>query len=103
MDYREAAQKVRKGQADEAIALFLRIQTETRDPGLKQKAGQQLEKLSIVGDFRSFIELYNQAAQAINAGETAQAHELVNKLSEQAEQPWQLGQVKKLRRTLSEM
>ena len=102
MDYREAAQLVRKGKADDAIALFAHIQTTTQDPGLKQKAEEQLEKLSMVGDYRGFIDLYNQAAEAVNTGDSAKAQELVNQLSAKAEQPWQQGQVKKLRRALAD-
>ncbi len=102
MDYREAAQRVRKGRADDAIALFARIQSTTQDPGLKEKAEEQLDKLSMVGDYRGFIDLYNRAAAAVNSGDSAKARELVDRLSEKAVQPWQLGQVKKLRRALAE-
>ena len=100
MDYREAARLVRKGSTEEAIALFVRIQTETQNPALNEQVQQQLDKLSIVGDYRGFIDLYNQAARAINAGETETARDRVETLAAQASQDWQKGQVQKLRRSL---
>lgn len=103
MDYRDAARMVSRGQAEEAIALFARIQAETKNEALRETIEQQLEKLSIVGDYRDFFELYNQAAEAINSGQKERAQELVDRLAQGALEPWQLGQVKRLKRGLAQL
>ncbi|MEO1368438.1 MAG: tetratricopeptide repeat protein, partial [Acidobacteriota bacterium] len=47
MDYREAVRLVRGGDSEEAVALFGRVQAETRDEALRQLVEEQLKKLSI--------------------------------------------------------
>ncbi|MEM8995872.1 MAG: tetratricopeptide repeat protein, partial [Acidobacteriota bacterium] len=97
MDYREAVRLVRGGEGEEAVALFGRVQTETRDAGLRQLVEEQLKKLSIAGDYAAFFELYNEAADAINAGERGRATSLIESMATRFDQSWQQSQIRRLR------
>ena len=100
MDYRQAATLVRRGETEEAVDLFLKIRQETTNSAFQAQIDQQLEKLSSVGDYRVFIDLYNQCVGALQQGNHTDARRYLDDLASKAQAPWQKRQVDKLRQAL---
>ncbi|MEM1178821.1 MAG: tetratricopeptide repeat protein [Acidobacteriota bacterium] len=102
MDYREAVGLVRRGDTDKAIELFGQVQARSQNPGLRATVAEQLKKLSIAGDYEAFFTLYNEAAAAINSGDTALATSLIDRIDSRYDQAWQKSQVERLRGYLAQ-
>ena len=96
MDFREAVGLVRQEHVDDAIALFARIQAESRDPALQERASVELEKFESTLQARRFSELYQEAVRLLSAGETKSATAVLGKMEEIARPGRQREAIEKL-------
>ncbi|MEM7351038.1 MAG: hypothetical protein AAF657_09550 [Acidobacteriota bacterium] len=98
MDYNEAGRLVRQKRLDDAIALFARIEAESRDPRLQQQAAAQLAKFESTAQALQFSELYKTAVRQLSARQTSAAEATLDKLEALAQPGRQREETDRLRR-----
>ncbi len=103
MDFREAVRLVRHERVDDAIAIFARIQAESRDPALQERAAAELEKFESTLQARRFSDLYQEAVRRLAAGETDAAVAVLGKMEEIARSGRQREEVEKLRQAAARL
>lgn len=71
MDYQEANRLVRKeNRLADAVALFARIQAESQDATLRQRAAERIEKFASALEHNRFASLYVQAVEGLRSSTT---------------------------------
>jgi tetratricopeptide (TPR) repeat protein len=100
MDFRQAAGLMSEQKVAEAQAILARIQAQTTDPTMRQRAGEEIARLSEATQKRRFAELYNEAVRLWNVGRRDAAIAKVGELAALAEPGQQTEVVAALRRKL---
>jgi len=92
-----AAQKlVEQQRFDEALQILDRVLATTRDPGMKQRLGRQIDDLRRGLDHNRLIERYNEAVRLANTAQYARARDILRTVEREAGDDELRGMARKL-------